>query len=83
MGKDCGTFIDTILSNSKIMELNLRGNFIGDSSIMKIGEHLKPGLRMCVLNVIDISNNKLTSEGINHFFECLQKNQYIEKIILD
>lgn len=56
------------------MELNLRGNFIGDSSIEKIGDCLKPGLKMCVLNILDVSNNKITSQGMNHLFECLQKN---------
>ncbi|EAS00696.2 hypothetical protein TTHERM_00794220 (macronuclear) [Tetrahymena thermophila SB210] len=83
IGKDCSQCFESILSHSKIMELNLRGNFLGDQSITKIGELLKPGLKMCVLNILDISNNKLTSDGINNFFESIQKNQYLERLILD
>ncbi|KAL4488357.1 hypothetical protein ABPG72_019207 [Tetrahymena utriculariae] len=83
IGKDCSQCFESILSHSKIMELNLRGNFLGDQSISKIGELLKPGLKMCVLNILDISNNKLTSDGINNFFESIQKNQYLERLILD
>ncbi|KAL4438907.1 hypothetical protein ABPG74_016627 [Tetrahymena malaccensis] len=83
IGKDCSQCFESILSHSKIMELNLRGNFLGDQSITKIGELLKPGLKMCVINILDISNNKLTSDGINNFFESIQKNQYLERLTLD
>lgn len=75
--------MSSTLIESNIIDLNLSYNSITDTSVIKIGESLKPGIKMCFLEKLDLSNNGLTSHGVNYFFDQISKNSYLKTLILD
>jgi hypothetical protein len=47
-----------------------------------LGECLKPG-KYISLQVLNLSNNEISSEGINNLFKIMSKNLSMYKLILD
>lgn len=72
------------LLGQDLLQLNLSSNLLSDVGVENIAYMFKStASRNYKLTDINLSHNRITSMGIAHLFEAMQRNNTLKKVILD
>ena len=74
LGPKCCRILVEILWKTKLIELNLSNNKIGNNGLMVLAECFRSGMKTASLERVNLSNNEITTFGFSRLCECLVKN---------
>ncbi|KAL4512587.1 hypothetical protein ABPG72_020424 [Tetrahymena utriculariae] len=83
LGPECGKILQPMLLNSKIIELDLSNNKIGNQSLEKIGETIFSGQGTFAIEILNFSYNQINSDGLCDFMKAIMRNSKIQKLYFD
>jgi regulator of replication initiation timing len=73
----------SVLLSTKLEELNLSQNKVGDIGAHLLGKMLSDNDFICTLKRLDISRNEISHKGGSQFFHCIQHNANLDKLNIE